>query len=257
MMNKYKTISFYVIIVILSIVLLIYFFKNNKTNKTNGYMKEIQLIYKSLSNKNYSSSLLDYLKQIFEPEAIKIDFRTIFNTKNKKEIISQGSIWFSKGNLFIRQHGKGELIDNYITTRDFIYSWETGKKEGTKFKRIENDTIHFLIYFLDSSEIKTCIYQSYLSQPENFITKINNNILEIRLRENDGFRGIGIIENPLWLKELYVQIPNNNNEGDAEYVFQFDSPILIDKIPRKVKKIPREIKWKQSDSTIESLMVYL
>ena len=96
---------------------------------------------------------LPYYNQIFEPEIIKINFSITKNQNNKSDA-NKGSLFFSKGYLYIKYtsqnvQNSGFEMYNYVTQPEGIYSWKEGDTTGKVFKKAIGDTLGFLFYFIE------------------------------------------------------------------------------------------------------------
>lgn len=259
-MNRWGIIAILITFIIISNLSV---FAEEQIEKSTEYRKSVQIFYERLqNNKNalFNANLAEYYKQVFDPEIIQINFRTLKRKNGNQTQLNFGTVWFSKGALYIRQQAKGS--DNYITVDNGIYSWQAEADRGVMYTRKRDDTMNFLIYFIDISGIMRSFYYKYLQSIDSFDVNKQNNLFEIKLKKTYSqkdpyiFSGIGFYEKPLWLREVYIRSNNSTSEG-YETITQFDNPIVIYKIPLDIMELPEAIKFEKVNETIESKMVYL
>ncbi len=200
----------------------------------------------------------EIMGNLFEPNAVKIEFFTYDDVHGEKILSDSGTVWFSKGQLFIQRsvdvNNSDEERFNYATINGKVYEWNSITNKGRIYKRYDGDTFEFLLYFVDVSGIKMSIYQEYSKNPEDFRVTEHGSIKTIEyIRPRYGFEGIQVIENPLW---LYSMMLRNHTDSPCQ-IHVFKRPESVDKIPDYLKKLPDSIIFKESDSTLKARMVYL
>ncbi|UBF26023.1 hypothetical protein K9N68_31560 [Kovacikia minuta CCNUW1] len=197
---------------------------------------------------------------VLGPKAVKIPFSAFIEKGNSKQILTSGNMYYSRGNLFVL-HEKSDQKDrpiNYATINGKLYRWEFGAKQGKILKRYARDTEALLSYLLDVSFIKGSVYRNYREKPSNFLVSQEGDTKTILYKQiSEGFAGIKIQESPFWMSSFLSCECVSITSTTALAIFEINRPIPLEKIPDSVKVLPSGMKFKPTEATVESDMVYL
>lgn len=206
--------------------------------------------------------LTDVYKAIFEPQAVKIPFRYTKETVDGEDILQAGTMYYSKGDLFILNEmpEATNWTTNFATINGELYTWESGEKSGLKLTRFKGDTIELLDYWIDPALIMRFTYLDYQAQPEAFevIAQPDEKLYLKRKNVPNGFVGMRIEESPHWMSALVTR--QCGEEGcltDEIFALEVDRPIPIDAIPDAIKGLPEDVTFEPSEQTADSYMTYL
>jgi len=197
---------------------------------------------------------------ILDPKAVKIPFSAFIEKGNSKQILASGTMYYSKGDLFVLndKSDRENRSINYATIGGKLYRWKFGAKKGEILKRYTKDTEALLGYLLDVSLIKASIYRDYREKPNNFLVSQEGDAKTILYKQiSNGFAGIKIQESPFWMSSFLHCDCVSITSTTALTVFEINRPIPLEKIPDSVKVLPSGVKFKPTEDTVESDMVYL
>jgi hypothetical protein len=231
-----------------------------------SYEKIVQVLYNHVEKVSQTGSevptnFVQVLRAVFEPNAVKINFRNKLSRDGKDIITSSGTMYFSRGEFFLRYETippekDGERPRNYATLNGKLYEWHPQEKKGRTLKRFSGDTVELIDYLIDPAMFMRYTLFEYHRKPENFIlTTAATEKQLLRKKMESGFLGIRFVENPLWLTALVMRDPANPASG--QIVFEVDPPKPIDRIPDDVKKLPENATFEDSKASVEWRLKYL
>jgi hypothetical protein len=205
-----------------------------------------------------------FIDAMFSPKAVKMAFNIfsrIGDKESSKNVVASGNIYYSKGELFVLydKNSKGEPNTNFATINGKLYAWETGTKQGTILKRIDEDTEALLIYSVDPAGFKRATYfDEYRKQPGKFSVMQQGDIKMILLKQvTRPFGGIEIQENPFWLRSFIFCDCQSVRPTTPVSVFEVNRPVPLEKIPDSVKVLTPDVKFEPSETTVEYYLKYL
>jgi hypothetical protein len=199
---------------------------------------------------------------IFNPKAVQIPFGMSIEKGSSRQILASGTIYYSNGELFVRYDKNAENIKpntNFATINGKLYAWETGAKQGKILKRRHKDTEELLVYLVDISIIKRSIYfQNYRETPDNFVVTQQGDTKTILFKPPIEFvAGIRIQEKPFWLKAFILCECKSITPNTSLTIFEVERPIPLEQIPKAVKALPPGVKFKATNETVDSYLIYL
>lgn len=211
-----------------------------------------------------SIKLADIYRAIFEPDAVKISFREIGDYSNGREIQVVGEIYYSEGDIFLLNFAKGETNPpaNFATVDGDLYRWTPDEPTGEKLTRYPGDAAALAAHFIDPAAIAQKIYQQTQSQPDLFTQTAVEGGTDYEYKDASViFRGIRVLEEPLWLKQF---ISYSGCFGDqcsperrARYIFEIDRPLPVNEIPDEVRQLPKDVNFEPSERTARDFITRL
>jgi hypothetical protein len=145
---------------------------------------------------------------------------------------------------------------NLAATRDGVFEWETGKTNGIKIKRSNEDLVNYLFYLTDPSWIMTSLYYTHLTSPNEFtiIPDKKKNWTELRLKTpKEGFEAIYVSEKPLWFHGLRVK----DAETKRTVEMTISEPKEIKKLPAELARQLKGMTFEDSNLTLQRHMTFL
>ena len=234
-----------------------FLFSQPNTEK-DEYRQAIETVFSRCTsgdqNASFNQKLLPYYKSFLGNEIVKIDFSVTASKNGLIESLSEGTIVFDNGDLFIRNVSNEPGGFNCISKDKRLYFWTTGSSKGDILNPSELSIVDYLIYFLDPSSIMRSLYWGNLTKDKRFGSRdIGDSRVELTTVPTSIFSA-EIIPQPLWLFAMVVDgSPNNGRNIRTEFKF----PKIIDKVPEEMESIPENIEWKESDEELTDRMSYL
>ena len=193
--------------------------------------------------------LSDRVRNLFpEEDCTKIDISHVENGKKTKNM----TVYISGSSIEIVSHAAEGW--NLSTDGNEIYEWKYGAAEGLKIRRNNEHLVSYLYYLTDPSWMMADMYREYLDNPDATIVRKNLQMerTEIEFKEPIyGFEAVYVSGDPLWFLGFRVVHDGKTQE------FLVSEPILMQKIPESIRKRRSEIRFKESDKTLERHMVFL
>lgn len=214
-----------------------------------GYEKERAAFYETIP-----PDLLPVLKRLFEPKAVRIDCRVVEIRGTHKSILSTYSLWFSRGELFLRHQLPAPENINYVTVGGQLYRWKTGSPTGVILNRMDGDTLHYARYAVDPGWIMAGLYERLRQDPTQLIVRKHHGTTVVQGKDkwsSDLLVGFAFVENPLWFSQLILRYP------DRVVVWEYDVPNLIDAIPETIRALPNGVHFMRSTKSLFDFITFL
>jgi hypothetical protein len=247
-------------------------FEKKFAGKKNVSYNEItQVIYNHIDRTAKSpkgevpADFKEVFQAVFEPAAVKIPFRTVTVKGTDRKILEDGVIYFAKGQLVVKHNSTlpNANIPDFATIGNKLYAWTPGEKQGKILKRFTGDTIELVDYLIDPALLMRYTYFDYKRSSKDFTVSNTQNTTTI-LRKNApyGFAGIRFNSAPLWLGTNLIASCKTEIcppvTADTEIIqIEIDRPIPISQIPNELLKLPKNVKFIQSDGSIDQYLSYL
>ncbi|MCP3955688.1 MAG: hypothetical protein GY697_26250 [Desulfobacterales bacterium] len=191
-------------------------------------------------------------KALFEPEIVHLEIRS--SVMNAGVLIPELTveIWFSAGELYVRTDDAS--VANYSTVGDKLYEWNAGSSVGRILKRNCGDTLRYLLYLVDASELKAAVFRHYRSDSGKFDVVIQTDGIQVLPKKRKGaWLGMKYEEAPFWLRSLYFW--DAGVDGDYK-VIDVSRPTPVRVLPAELKILPQII-FERSKETLLNRMEYL
>jgi hypothetical protein len=239
--------------------------------KDTSYNEITQVIYNHIDRTAKSpkgevpAEFKEVFQAVFEPAAVKIPFRTVQVKGADRKILEDGVIYFAKGQIVVKHNSTlpNANIPDFATIGDKLYAWKPGEKEGKILKRFTGDTIELVDYLIDPALLMRYTYFDYKRSSKDFTaSNIQNSTTILRKQAPYGFVGIRFNSAPLWLGTNMIARCNSEicppvTAGTELTQFEIDRPISIPQIPNELLKLPKNVKFIQSEGSIDQYLSYL
>jgi hypothetical protein len=247
-------------------------FEKKFAGKKNVSYNEItQVIYNHVDRTAKSpkgevpAEFKEVFQAVFEPAAVKIPFRTVTVKGSDRKILEDGVIYFAKGQIVVKHNltSPNANTPDFATIGNKLYAWKPGEKKGQILKRFTGDTIELVDYLIDPALLMRYTYFDYKRSSKDFIVSNTPNSTTI-LRKNApyGFAGIRFKSAPLWLGTNIIAsckaeiCPSVTADTELTQI-EIDRPIPIPQIPIELLKLPKNVKFTQSEGSIDQYLSYL
>jgi hypothetical protein len=209
---------------------------------------------------NYAQSKNDR-KPVFYPELAE-RMEGLFLRYPVTHIVISGSGGAKKGKTDIYINGEDiyviQGVDgwNLAANRQGIFEWETGKTNGIKLKRSDEDLVSYLFYLTDPSWIMASLYYTYLTSSNEFTVVPNKKKkwTELRLKTpKEGFEAIYVSEKPLWFYGF--RLKNIESKRTAEITIS--EPKEMKELPEDLARQIKGVKFEDSNLSLQRHMTFL
>jgi hypothetical protein len=145
---------------------------------------------------------------------------------------------------------------NLAATREGVFEWETGKTNGIKIKRSNEDLVNYLFYLTDPSWIMASIYYTYLTSPNEFtvVPDKKKKWTELRFKTpKEGFEAIYVSEKPLWFHGFRLKRPDTKRTAEIT----ISEPQEMKELPAELARRLKGMTFEDSDLTLQRHMTFL
>jgi hypothetical protein len=160
-----------------------------------------------------------------------------------------------EGIYFVLRKPVESLDDwNFAVTAHGVFEWQTGKKNGIKIARNDQEILGYLLYIIGANLFEGALYEDYLRAPDTFnvVPGKGGKWKEFRLKKpRDGFEAVYLTEKPLWFYGMRIKTPRT---GTLERLIS--APEQIEKIPDDVKTRLKKIHFDDSPLSLARHMVW-
>ncbi len=145
---------------------------------------------------------------------------------------------------------------NLAATGEGVFEWETGKTNGIKIKRSNQDLVNYLFYLTDPSWIMASLYYTYLTSPNEFIVVPDKKKkwMELRLKSpKEGFEAIYVSTKPLWFYGLRLKNPETKRTAEITV----SEPQEMKELPAELARQLKGVRFEDSNLTLQRHMSFL
>lgn len=145
---------------------------------------------------------------------------------------------------------------NLAATGESVYEWETGKTNGIKIRRSNQDLVNYLFYLTDPSWIMASLYYTYLTSPNEFtvVPHKKKKWIELRLKSpKEGFEAIYVSEKPLWFYGLRFKDPETKRTAEIT----ISEPQEMKELPAELARQLKGVTFEDSNLTLQRHMTFL
>ncbi|HWB05544.1 MAG TPA: hypothetical protein VG796_21175 [Verrucomicrobiales bacterium] len=145
---------------------------------------------------------------------------------------------------------------NLVADSSGVYEWETGKRQGIKIKRGDEDLLAYVNYLMDPSGVMSSLYSRFRMTPEGFEKAQNKDKGWTELRLKVPIEGAQAVvyfsENPFWLHGFQMKAPDGKTAG-----ITISKPKNAAGMPEEFMGRFKQIKFEDSGLSLKRHLVFL